>query len=187
MNRNQNTVAILPFSVLIPALQVIGFALLTAIAAQFRIPLPFTPVPITLQTLVVLLGGAILGWKKGAASQSLYLVWGIIGAPLFSGGSFGLMILAGPTGGYLVGFIAAALTAGYLAPRCRTYIQLNFALLASSLVILGLGTTHLTFVVGMSWSAAFLAGFLPFLPGEVIKVVAAAGIVKAYKRYSNRS
>jgi len=166
-------------SAAIPALQVIGFALATGLAAQFRIPLPFTPVPITLQTLVVILGGALLGWRKGGIGQGLYLVWGVIGAPLFAGGAFGLAVLAGPTGGYLVGFIGAAMLAGLLAPKARNYIQLWGCLFGASLLILGLGMIHLSVFLGSNLTASFQAGVLPFLIGDVIKTTAAAGITYA--------
>ena len=85
--------------------------------AQVRIPLPFTPVPITGQTFAVLLVGAVLGSRRGAASLLLYLMQGLVGLPFFAGGTSGLAILLGPTGGYLVGFIVAAYLVGLLAAR----------------------------------------------------------------------
>lgn len=178
------TTSVNPISIstaVIPALQVIAFALATALAAQVRIPLPFTPVPITLQTLVVLLGGALLGWKKGGIGQGLYVVWGVVGAPLFAGGAFGLAVLAGPTGGYLVGFVAAAILAGYLAPKARNYLELWGHLFVASLVILALGMLHLSLFLDGGFATSFKAGVLPFLIGDVLKTSAAAGIVFALR------
>ncbi|MFN3337582.1 MAG: biotin transporter BioY, partial [Thermomicrobium sp.] len=87
---------------------VVAGSLATALAARVSIPLPFTPVPITGQTFAVLLVGAVLGSRRGAASMALYVVQGLAGLPVFAGGKAGLAVLLGPTGGYLVGFIAAA-------------------------------------------------------------------------------
>jgi biotin transport system substrate-specific component len=90
------------------AIAVFGFALLTGLTALWEIPLPFTPVPITGQTFAILLAGATLGLRAGAASQLLYLAMGIVGVPFFAGGSSGWEVVTGPTVGYLVGFVAAA-------------------------------------------------------------------------------
>lgn len=165
----------------IPAVQVVGFALLTALAAQFRIPLPFTPVPITLQTLVVTLAGGLIGWRKGALSQLLYLVWGAFGAPLFAGGALGMAILVGPTGGYLVGFIAGAMVAGLLTSDKPSYLSVWWTQLAASAVILFFGWMHLTLFVGNAPAAAFTLGVLPFIFGDLLKVTLSAGILKIFK------
>ena len=98
------------------AVVLVGSAFI-ALMAQVSVPLPFSPVPITGQTLAVLLVGALLGTARGAMTAALYLGWGIVGLPVFAGGTFGLARLAGPTGGYLVGFIAAAAVVGHLAQR----------------------------------------------------------------------
>ena len=99
------------------ALLVVGFSLLTALCARIVIPLPFTPVPITGQTFAVLLTGAALGARRGAAAIVLYVLEGLAGLPVFAGGASGLARLLGPTGGYLLGFIAAAYLTGTLAER----------------------------------------------------------------------
>ena len=99
-----------------PAL-VIGFALLTAVAAQITIPLPWTPVPVTGQTFAVLVAGAALGWRRGAASQLLYVAMGAVGLPFYADGASGWDGLSGATGGYLVGFVIAAALVGALAER----------------------------------------------------------------------
>ena len=109
------TGAVLPRSAVVTTTLVIGFALLTALAAQIVIPLPFTPVPITGQTFVVLLAGAGLGATAGAASQGLYVLLGAVGLPFYAGGASGWTVARGATGGYLIGFIVAAWIVGALA------------------------------------------------------------------------
>ncbi len=181
MNSTHSPKLYFPALAALPAVQIIGFAILTAVAAQFRIPLPFTPVPITLQTLVVTLAGALIGWRKGALSQLLYLVWGGFGAPLFAGGAFGFAVFAGPTGGYLVGFVVGAMTAGLLTPAKPSYFTAWWTQLAASLPILFFGWLHLTIFVGNDPGTAFMLGVAPFILGDVLKVTASAGIVKALK------
>lgn len=151
-----------------------AFSLITALAAQVAIPLPFTPVPITGQTFAVLLGGALLGAKRGALSMLLYLSEGAIGLPVFAGGSSGFAKLAGPTGGYLIGFVVAAFLVGALAER--GWDRRFWSAVAAMLI--GEGAIYL---FGLSWLARFVPsgkvftlGMLPFLPGDLIKILLAA-------------
>ncbi len=150
-------------------------ALFVAALAQVEIPLPFTPVPITGQTFGVLLVGAALGSKRGAASLASYLAMGMLGLPFFAGGAHGLSIVLGATGGYLIGFIAAAYVVGLLAERglernVRTSI---LPFLAGTIIIYACGVTWLAVVLG-SFGKALAAGLLPFLVGDAIKLVAAS-------------
>ncbi len=150
-------------------------ALCVAALAQVEIPLPFTPVPITGQTFGVLLVGAVLGSKRGAASLASYLAMGLFGLPFFAGGAHGLKIVLGATGGYLIGFIVAAYFVGLLAERglersIRTSI---LPFLAGTLIIYVCGVAWLTVVLG-SFSKAVAAGLLPFLIGDALKLVAAS-------------
>jgi biotin transport system substrate-specific component len=163
---------------------------LTALGAFVRIPLPFTPVPLTLQTFFVLLLGAALGRKYGTVTQASYILLGAIGLPIYASASFGLMHLAGPTGGYLIGFIAAAYLVGKLINvGSRTpskhlgFIRILGAMILGSSIILLLGTFQLAFVMHLSWKQAVIAGFLPFIPGDMIKSILAAGI---YHKIQNR-
>jgi biotin transport system substrate-specific component len=150
-------------------------ALFVAALAQIEIHLPFTPVPITGQTFGVLLVGAALGSKRGAASLASYLALGTVGLPFFAGGAHGLSILTGATGGYLIGFVLAAYIIGLLAER-----GLERSMRTS--VIPFLVGTVIIYVCGVAWLAVFLrsfgqalvAGFLPFLIGDAIKLVAAS-------------
>lgn len=157
------------------AIAVFGFALLTGLTALWEIPLPFTPVPITGQTFAILLAGATLGLRAGAASQLLYLAMGIVGVPFFAGGSSGWEVVTGPTVGYLVGFIAAAAVVGRLAERRqdRKVVSAIPAFLAGSAVIYLFGMAGLMAVARMTAVDAFTLGVVPFLIGDGIKAVAA--------------
>lgn len=160
------------------ALLVAGFSLIIAISAQVSIPLPFTPVPVTLQTFAVVLTGALLGSRRGAATLIAYLAEGLAGLPVFSLGGAGLGHLLGPTGGYLVGFVAAAWLTGFLVER-RAAARLPGALLvivAGHLVPYVTGVAWLSVAVGLP--RAIILGFVPFLVGDALKVAASVGILK---------
>ena len=162
------------------ALLVVGFALLTAAAAQIEIQLGFTPVPLTGQTFAVLLSGAVHGMRRGALSQSVYWMAGLTGLPFYSGGAGGWKSGTGATLGYLVGFIVAAGAIGYLAEKKQ---DRNFA---TSLPAMLLGST-LIYTCGAAWLTTYLnigfatgetnaiaLGVAPFLVGDVIKALLAA-------------
>lgn len=168
----------LPRSAVASILLVVAAAALTALAAQWRIYLPFTPVPITGQTFAVLLTGAALGWKLGAAGQLLYVVAGMLGAPVFTDGTSGVEVITGATGGYLIGFIFAAGLVGWMAEhrQDRTFPTMFTAFIAGSLVIYTFGVAGLMLAAGMSLATAVEAGVAPFLLGDLIKA-AAAGIL----------
>ena len=155
-------------------------AALTAAGSVLAIPVnPLSPVPITLQTLFVLLSGLILGPKAGPAAMLLYLLAGCLGLPVFAGGKAGLAVLVGPTGGFLWGFLPAAAVCGLARrnpPRSLPAIMV-FGLMATA-VTLGLGTLQLSLVLGLGLEKAFLAGVLPFLPGGALKIVASASIYR---------
>lgn len=146
-----------------------------AVFAQLKIALPFTPVPLTGQTFAVLLIGATLGAKRGAASMLLYLAAGGLGLPVFAGGASGLAYLSGATLGYLVGFVIAAFVIGRLAERGleREVSTSILPFLVGTLVIYVCGVAWLAFVLG-SIGQALVAGVLPFLLGDTLKIIAAA-------------
>jgi len=155
-------------------LTVLG-ALFVAIFAQISIPLPFTPVPLTGQTFAVLLVAAALGSKRGAASMAFYIALGAFGLPFFAGGAHGLSVVIGATGGYLIGFIIAAYVIGLLAERglersVRTSI---IPFLVGTLIIYACGVTWLAIVLG-SLSKAITFGLIPFIIGDIIKLIAAS-------------
>jgi len=157
---------------------VVGAAALTALAAQWRVILPFTPVPITGQTFAVLLTAAALGWRLGAAGQGLYLLVGILGAPVFSEASGGWEVITGATGGYLIGFLFAAALVGWMAEagQDRAFPTMFTAFVAGSVVIYMFGVVGLMSATGWPISEAVEKGVAPFLLGDLIKA-AAAGIL----------
>lgn len=163
---------------------VAGAAALTGLAAQVAIPL--WPVPITLQTLTVLLAGAALGPVRGAAGMGLYLAVGAAGVPWFAQQNSGL---AFPTLGYVIGFVVAATVVGWLARRGadRTVVGAIGAMVLGNLVIYAIGVPYLAVAIGVSLPEAVALGALPFLLGDGLKVLLAAGLLPAAWRLSGRS
>jgi biotin transport system substrate-specific component len=159
------------------AVLILGGSLLTALMARVEIPLPFTPVPITGQTFAVLLVGAALGSRRGALSMAVYLLEGALGLPVFAGGAAGLARLRGPTGGYLIGFIAAAFVTGWLAERGwdRRPATTALAMLTGNAVIYLFGLPWLAWFVGgfLGPKGALALGLLPFVPGDLLKLLLA--------------
>lgn len=156
-------------------------ALLIELTALVAIPLPGNPVPLTLQTLGVLVAGGALGLRRGAISAAVYVVLGVVGLPVFAEGRAGLAVIWGATGGYLLGFVVAAALVGRLAELGwdrRPGAALVAALLGS-LVIHLLGVPWLAFVTGMGPAEAVATGLVPFLPGDLLKVAAAAVLMPA--------
>jgi biotin transport system substrate-specific component len=153
---------------------VAGASLLTALAAQAAVPVPWSPVPITGQTFAVLLSGALLGARRGSLAQCLYLAAGAAGLPVFAAGGSGPVTFLGPTGGYLLAFPLAAALTGTLAERGwdRRFATMMAAMLLASGVIFALGLAVLArFVPG---DRLLAAGLLPFIPGDVVKAALAA-------------
>lgn len=157
----------------------------TAAAAQVSVPLPFTPVPLTLTPLVVLLGGAALGSRLGMASQVLYLAAGIIGLPVFAASAVlppGGLRLLGPTGGYLMAYPFAAFVAGYLAERGfdRRYVTSVVAMAAGLAVIFLCGVSWLALFArpaGAGFAAALQTGLYPFVVADIVKICIAAAVL----------
>lgn len=158
---------------------VLLFANLTAVAGRIAVTLPFSPVPISAQTLIVLLAGAALGSRRGVASQLAYLVEGALGLPVFAGGTAGLVVLIGPTGGYLIGFVAAAGVVGWLVERgaLRHAATSVATMCAGSIVVYVFGVAWLSHLVPGGAAAVIVQGVLPFLPGDLLKSLIAAGVV----------
>lgn len=154
------------------------FGALTALGAYLMIPLP--PVPVTMQTLFVILAGALLGGYLGALSQVVYILLGVIGLPVFSGGKAGFGVLIGPTGGYLIGFVVGALVIGKLTSLKRDpgLLWLMGSMLAGVAIIYTLGIAQLMLVAKLDFIKAISVGLLPPLPGDIIKIVVAAFICR---------
>jgi len=156
---------------------VIGFSLLTALAAQVVIPVG--PIPITGQTFAVLLTGALLGSRLGAMAMIVYLVEGASGLPFFSGGHGGLLHLMGPTGGYLVAFPAAAFITGAFAEHNwdRRFLTAAAAMAMGSILIMLSGWAWFSVVMRTSPGLTFAATVLKFIPGDIIKITLAAAVL----------
>jgi biotin transport system substrate-specific component len=159
---------------------------LTAIAAQISLPLPFTPVPFTFQPMIVLLGGAVLGSRLGMTSQVLYLALGIAGVPVFAASSTlppGAARLLGPTGGYLLSYPIAAFAAGWLAERGfdRRYLTSVVAMACGLALVFAGGVAGLALFAGAphGFARAVAVGFTPFIAADVLKLLVAAGAMPA--------
>lgn len=166
---------------------ILGGSILLALLAQVAIPLPFSPVPITGQTFGVLLIGATLGSKRGALCILTYLAEGMAGLPVFTGAGAGMAALAGPTGGYLVGFVLAAYLTGWLAERGwdRNFKTNLLAMLLGNLVIYVGGLSWLGLLVG--FDNVLTLGLFPFIPGDVVKILLAAGLLPLAWRLTQSS
>jgi biotin transport system substrate-specific component len=167
---------------------VIGGSLAIAVAAQLRFPLPFTPVPVTGQTFAVLLIGALFGAKRGAATVLTYLSLGLMGLPVFAAAPPGPGALLSPTAGYLAGYVAAAWVTGALSERGwdRRPWSTALAMAIGSGVIFALGLVWLSQFVG--WGQVLQTGFLPFIPGDLLKIGLATAILPSgWKLLGRRS
>lgn len=161
-------------------------ALMTAvicILGPLSIVIPVSPVPITFANLAIFFTAILLGWKKGTISCLLYLFIGFIGVPVFSFFSAGPGKLLGPTGGYLIGYVFLALIAGYFVDKYpgKVYMYI-IGMVLGSIVLYTLGTAWLAYQGNMTFDAALLAGVIPYLPGDIIKIIIAAIIGPAVKK-----
>jgi biotin transport system substrate-specific component len=161
-------------------LRIAAFILFTAVSGQLAVYLPFTPVPLTMQTLFVVLAGIVLGPRDGFYAMSAYLAIGFAGIPVFAGFGFGPAVLLGPTGGFLAAFPAGALAAGYLRSALKSGAA-GTALSAAAgvAVILLTGAVSLALVTGMSAGRTLSLAVLPFVPGEIIKTGLACVIIRS--------
>lgn len=154
------------------------FAALTALGAWLRIPLQ--PVPVTLQVFFTILAGAVLGPTLGALSQLIYILLGVIGLPVFAGGTHGLGALWGPTGGYLIGFVAAAYVIGFLVKKfeLKSLPGILVSMLAGLFVIYLLGVFQLVLVLKLNFYKALMVGFFPFIAFDLVKAGLAAVVAR---------
>jgi biotin transport system substrate-specific component len=172
--------------VLYDALLLAGATSFIALSARLALRLPFSPVPVTGQTLAVLLVGALMGARRAGLAVALYLSEGGLGIPVFAGGGAGPAWLFGPTGGYLLGFLPAAMLVGFLADRgWDRRVETTLLSMAAGNLVIYLG--------GLAWLARFVpgerllaAGLLPFLPGDALKAVAAALLLPSARRLLGR-
>ena len=155
---------------------VLGGAAFVGLAAQIAIPLPFTPVPLTLQTFAVLLAGAALGSLRGVLAMSVYAVAGVVGVPWFAEGSSGFALASF---GYILGFIVAAGIVGRIAEHGATLTAWRTAglMIIGNLVIYAVGVTWLKYAIDATWATALQLGVAPFLVGDAVKIALAAGLL----------
>jgi biotin transport system substrate-specific component len=170
-------------------LLVIGATAFVAACAHISLPLPFTPVPLTLQNFAVILVGMALGPIAGFSAMVLYLAEGALGLPVFtpSGGPAGIAHLLGPNGGFLFSYPLAAATAGWvvraLQPLTTRFRSALLAAAAATLPIFLLGASWLAYYANHSVSATWSLAVAPFIPGEIVKITAAAGIFNSIQRW----
>lgn len=163
------------------------FAGLTYVGSLIRIPLQ--PVPITLQTMFVLLAGAVLGGKRGSIAELTYITIGILGAPIFAGHTSGLLAIGGPTGGYIAAFIVTPILIGRLIRRSQALWWHVSVFSLGTLLILTVGTIHLTLFYTHSVTTSLTVGVAPFVIGDIMKIAAATSIYRSYsalKQYRSR-
>lgn len=160
------------------------FAAIISVLAQVSIPVPFSPVPITGQTFAVFLAGAILGSRLGGLSMLVYLLLGAIGLPVFAGARGGFAVLVGPTGGYLLGFVVGAYVLGRIveaSPRVG-YWRVAVGMVVCLLIAYILGVTQLALVLGFTLKKALLAGVIPYVPLDLLKLALAAFVAMGVRR-----
>lgn len=186
--RRQVLADVLPASAARDIGLVVGYAALVGLLAQVVIPLPFTPVPITGQTFGVLLGGMVLGWRRALAGMVVYVALGLAGIPWFAQGNGGTGVLHAPTLGYLAGFIVAAAVLGLLAEmRADRHPALTLASMAAgSAIIYVFGVGWLTYALHVSLAVGIALGMTPFLAGDAIKALLAAGLLPGAWRLIGR-
>jgi len=165
-------------------LLVTASVVLISLGAFVRIPLPFSPVPLTLQTFFVLLTAALLGKRLGTLPQIIYLSLGVAGLQIFTQAGAGLLYLSGPTGGYLFGFVFSALFLNLCLKHCKNrFLSVFIAFSLASFLILGCGALWLRATFISDLKNAFMLGFLPFVPGDLIKSAFASALyLKLNKR-----
>ncbi len=150
------------------------FTALIIIAGYIQIPLPFTPVPITLQTMAVMLAGLLLSPRQAGLSMVIYVLIGAIGLPVFAGGHGGLDVIVGPTGGYLISWIPAAILVSLMKGNSENLLRAVVSAFVGGIVLVyAMGVPWLAFSTGMSLEKAITVGAIPFIAGDVFKLVLA--------------
>jgi biotin transport system substrate-specific component len=158
------------------------FAALVIVGGQLSVPIPVSPVPIVLADFFVLLTGLILGASWGLTSIGLLVFLGALGLPVFAQGKAGLAVLIGPTGGYVVGYLACVVLVGLIACKGKpSTIRDVVALIVGTVAIYAFGVPWLMTVTHLSWDTALAAGLTPFIVGAIIKIAVAAGVARALR------
>lgn len=158
-------------------------ALMTALLCVVGpMTIPVGPVPISLATLVVYLSGALLGAKQGTLAVAMYILIGSAGVPVFSGFSAGIQKIAGVTGGYMLGYLLCAATVGLAAERGKMRWTLPAAMVFGTVLCYAVGTAWFMAQTGVNIAGALVSCVIPFLPGDVLKIIAAIAVVKTMKK-----
>lgn len=158
-------------------------AALTCVLGPISITVPVSPVPIALANFIILLSVSVLGWKLGTISCALYILLGLCGLPVFAGYTAGAAKLFGPTGGYIIGYIFMALIAGLITEKFKGNRAIHFfGMVAGTIVLYIFGTAWLAFQAGMGFYAALLAGVIPFILGDLVKIIIVMLIGPAVKK-----
>ena len=165
------------------------FATLTAVLSFVTIPLPFSPIPITGQSLAVMLAGCVLTPIQAGFSMLTFLFMGAIGLPVFSGGRSGIGVIVGKSGGYLIGYLIGAIIISIIVSKSKSKISMFLACLFGGIIVVhALGAAWLGYVTGMGIGKAIMVGSVPFLPGDMLKsvvaVIIAARLNKEMIRYA---
>lgn len=159
------------------------FAALTAVLGLISVPLPFSPVPISGQSLAIMLAGSILTVRQAAFSMLTFILVGAVGLPIFAGGTGGVGVIVGPRGGYLIGFLAGAIVISILKGSSKNIWRLAVANIVGGIVVVYvIGVLWLSFVTGMDLQKAIVAGALPFIPGDLFKAFIASVLGVAVNR-----
>ncbi len=155
------------------------FTALIIIGGYISFPIPFSPVPIVLSDFFVLLAGLFLGLSWGVTAVGMFLFLGLIGLPVFAGGKAGLAVLIGPTGGFLIGFLLAVAVIGMIAGKGKSFLVKDLvALIVGTIVIYGIGVPWLKLVLKVTWEKALALGMIPFVPGIIVKIIAALVLIR---------
>lgn len=185
--RRTVTASFLPHAWTLRALGALAGAIAMGFVASIKIPVPWTPVPITLQTLALFIGAATLGRHFATQMILWYLGLGVIGLPFFAGGASGWAVFMGPTGGYLVGFLLAATIIGYGQPRVRGFWTQSLLFAMASALLFTCGFSWLAFSLKLTLHQALWAGVIPFLPGDLLKILIASFVLRSQARFSKNS
>lgn len=162
------------------------FTALIVIGGYISFPIPFSPVPIVLADFFTMLAGLFLGASWGGASVGLFLFLGALGLPVFAGGKAGLVVFFGPTGGFLLGYLIATVVIGLISGKDKpSWIKDIAALIGGNIILYGIGVPWLKLALKLSWGKAMALGFLPFIPGMIIKIIAALALIKTLRPLIN--
>ncbi|HVJ49699.1 biotin transporter BioY [Desulfitobacterium sp.] len=158
------------------------FTALIVIGGYISFPIPLSPVPIVLADFFTMLAGLFLGASWGGASVGLFLFLGALGLPVFAGGKAGLVVLFGPTGGFLFGYLIGALVIGLISGKGKSsFIKDLAALIVGNIILYGIGVPWLKLALKLSWEKALALGLLPFIPGMIIKIIVALALIKTLR------